>query len=132
MESISHRFRIAIVEDESIIAMELKKVLIDLGYDISFIVDTGERAIEMIKASQSDAVLMDIELKGFMDGIETASHIINRFNVPIVFLTAYEDDIIVKRAMKLKNFGFITKPYENTELRTAIENATGQQRIEAH
>jgi CheY-like chemotaxis protein len=132
MESISHRFRIAIVEDESIIAMELKKVLIDLGYDISFIVDTGERAIEMIKASQSDAVLMDIELKGFMDGIETASHIINRFNVPIVFLTAYEDDIIVRRAMKLKNFGFITKPYENTELRTAIENATGQQRIEAH
>ncbi len=83
--------RILIVEDEAIIAKEMENQLQDLGYEVTSIVDTGEKAIERAEEDKPDLILMDIRIKGEMDGIEAAEEIRNRFGIPDIFSTAYLD-----------------------------------------
>jgi len=80
-----------IVEDEAIIAMETESQLKSLGYEVTSIVDTGEKAIKKAEIDKPDLILMDIRIKGDMDGIDAAEIIRNRFGIPIVFSTAYLD-----------------------------------------
>ena len=115
--------RILIVEDEKIIAHGLREVLVHLGYTVVAAVASGEEAIQKATELRPDLVLMDIVLKGRMDGIEAARQIRNGLGIPSIFLTAYSEDEIVQRAKITEPFGFILKPYQTGELHATIQMA---------
>jgi PAS domain S-box-containing protein len=115
--------RILIVEDEAIIAMEMAENVKALGCDVVEIVDTGEKAIKLAESEKPDIILMDIRIKGEMDGIEAADIIRFRFNIPIVFTTAYLDEKRIKRAKITLPFGYILKPTQLRDLKITIEMA---------
>lgn len=115
--------RILIVEDEAIIAMQTESSLEYLGYEVTSIVDSGEKAIRKAKEDAPDLILMDIRIKGEIDGIETAEVIRARFDIPIVFLTAHIDDDRLKRAKLMMPFGYIVKPVHEENLKVALEMA---------
>lgn len=115
--------RILIVEDEVIIAMELERNLQILGYEVVSVVNTGERAIEKAETEKPDLILMDIRIQGRMDGFEAADIIRSRFNIPIVFSTAYLDKERIERAKISMPFGYILKPIQDRDLRVTIEMA---------
>ena len=124
------RAKVMIVEDERIVAEDIRRSLQNLGYGISSIVSSGEKAIDEAKEKSPDLVLMDIVLKGKMDGIEAASQIRSCFNIPVVYLTAYSDDIILERAKITEPFGYIIKLFNERELQTNIEIALYKHKIE--
>jgi two-component system, response regulator PdtaR len=95
---------VLIVEDERILAIGMKRKLERAGYTVTGIASCGEEAIANTKETSPDLVLMDIVLKGDMDGIETAGHIINRYNIPIIYITAYADEEILERAMITEHY----------------------------
>jgi PAS domain S-box-containing protein len=112
-----------VVEDENIVATNLRMELTNLGYDVPAIASSGEEAVRLAGEVQPDLVLMDIVLKGSMDGVEASEEIRDRFDIPVVFLTAYADDPTLRRAKITEPFGYLLKPYEERELRTTIETA---------
>ncbi len=91
---------ILIVEDNSSVALDMKRTLLNLGYQVSSIVSSGEDAIEKVNKAPTDLILMDIKLSGKLDGIETAAQINLNFNIPIIYLTAYSEDNLIERAKK--------------------------------
>jgi two-component system, response regulator PdtaR len=115
--------KILIVEDEIILANDIKQRLEKLGYIISGIVGNGKDAIKKTEESDPDLILMDVVLKGDMDGIETAQQILDLYNTPVIYLTSYYDDEILERASKTQPYGYITKPFEDIGLHTAIQMA---------
>jgi PAS domain S-box-containing protein len=115
------RARILIVEDESIVALNIKNRLESLGYVVVATTSSGESAIEIAQETHPDLVLMDIRLRGVIDGIEAAKQIWNRFRVPVVYLTAYSDEETVERAKITEPYGYILKPFEARDLCTTIE-----------
>lgn len=115
--------KILIVEDEKVLAMGLKKKLEKLGFKVTALASSGFEAIESVKKEQPDLVLMDIVLKGDMDGIETAKFIVNLHDIPIIYLTAYADDETLERAEKTCPYGYILKPYKDNELKANIKMA---------
>ena len=122
--------KILVVEDESIVAKDIAETLKSQGYDVPAIALSGEEAIQKTEAIRPDLVLMDIVLKGEVDGIEAAEQIRDRFDIPVVYLTAYADNEIVKRARITGPFGYIIKPFEARELRTNIEMALYRHKAE--
>jgi PAS domain S-box-containing protein len=117
------RARILVVEDETIVAMDIERGLQALGFEVVATTGTGEGAIELAEKHRPDLILMDIRLQGAIDGIEAAHAIRDRLNLPIVFLTAHADTATVERAKKAEPFGYLLKPFEDQELHTAIEIA---------
>ncbi len=115
--------QILVVEDEIIVADDIKRSLQNLGYYVPSVVSEGEAAIKKAEENNPDLVLMDIMLKGKMDGIETAGQIRARFNIPVVYLTAYSDKKILERAKITEPFGYIIKPFKERELQINIEIA---------
>ncbi len=115
--------RILIVEDERIVAEDLRETLGALGYEVVGIVPSGEAAIEQAAAHHPDLVLMDIMLRGNLNGIDAAQHVRDRLDIPVVYLTAYADDATLARAKVTEPFGYLIKPFEERELLTAIEMA---------
>lgn len=115
--------RILVVEDEGIIAKDIQNQLKKMGYIVPAIAFSGEEAIEKAAEIQPDLVLMDIILKGELDGIDAAGQIRTRFNIPVVFLTAHTEENILQRAKIAEPFGYIVKPFEERELHTTIEMA---------
>ncbi|HQZ66800.1 MAG TPA: response regulator [Planctomycetaceae bacterium] len=115
--------RILIVEDEAVVALDLRQRLIRLGYDIVETVGFGEVAVELAREHRPDLVLMDIRLRGTMDGIEAAETIRTQLSLPVIFLTAHADDETVSRARVAEPFGYILKPFDERELWTVIEMA---------
>lgn len=115
------RARILIVEDESIVALNIKNRLEALGYSVVATTSSGESAIQIVQENRPDLVLMDIKLRGVIDGIEAATHIWNRFQIPVVYLTAYSDEETVGRAKITEPYGYILKPFEARDLGTTIE-----------
>lgn len=113
--------RILIVEDDAIIALQIRKYLEKSNYHICDTVASGEKAITVAEDQLPDMVLMDINLKGKMDGIEAAGIIRSRFNLPVIFMTAYHDDEHLERAKKTIPFGFVLKPVREKELKIALE-----------
>jgi len=122
--------QIVVVEDESIVAEHIRRSLQKLGYSVSSVVNTGEKAIKCVEENNPDLVLMDIVLQGEMDGIETARKIRSRFNIPVVYLTAYSDEKILERAKITEPFGYVIKPFSERELRINIEIALYKHRME--
>src|SRR5688572_9412146 len=122
--------QIMVVEDEKIVAKDIQNRLRNFGYSVPFIVSSGEEAIKKIEESQPDIVLMDIMLAGESDGIETAKMIRERFNIPVIYLTAYADDSTLDRAKISEPFGYILKPFEERELYTTIEMALYKHKME--
>ena len=121
---------ILIVEDENIIALDIKRSLLNLGYDVVGTAASGEDAIIKAEQSHPDLVLMDIMLKGEMDGIETAEQMRRRFDIPLLFLTAYANDAVLERAKIIQPFGYILKPFRENELHTNIEIALYRHEME--
>jgi diguanylate cyclase (GGDEF)-like protein len=115
--------KILIVEDESIIAEDISDSLISLGYRITGMVYSGEEAIEAAAQFRPDLVLMDVNLQGEMDGITAAAEIRSRFQIPVVYLTAYTDENTLRRVNATKPYGYIVKPFEEKNLHTTIQLA---------
>lgn len=115
--------KILIVEDESIVAMDLERTLKKLGYDVVGVVDTGLGAIQKIEQTRPDLVLMDIQLKGKMDGTEAAKEISNRFSIPIIFLTAYSDQATLECAKLSEPIAFLLKPIKFNLVQATIQMA---------
>jgi len=115
--------KILVVEDERVVARDIEKRLKKLGYIVPASVASGEEAIEKVAELRPDLVLMDIRLKGQMDGIEAAEQIRADFDIPIVYLTAYADESTLQRAKVTEPFGYIVKPFDERDLQVAIEIA---------
>jgi PAS domain S-box-containing protein len=125
------KVRIVLVEDENIVAMEIKDLLQGLGYVVCAEASSGEEAIRKAAETNPDLVLMDIRLKGNVDGIEAAQRIRTRFEIPVVYLTAYTDEVTLQRAKLTEPFGYLVKPFEERELHTVIEMALYKHRMES-
>ena len=115
--------RILIVEDERITAEDLEEVLKDLGYQVSAVVSSGEEALREAERNRPDLVLMDIRIKGEMDGAETARLLRERCDVPVVYLTAHADRDTLERAKQSRPLGYIVKPFHEAELHASVEMA---------
>ena len=122
--------KILIVEDEIIIAENIKFTLKKFGYDVSGIVSFGEEAVKIARESHPDLVLMDIKLEGKMNGIEAADIIFKEFEIPIIFLTSYGDENTVKQAVLTEPYGYILKPFEDRMLCATIEMAFYKHQME--
>jgi len=115
--------KILVVEDEMIIAAKISLQLASLGYEVDGILPRGEEAILHVKENNVDIILLDINLKGNIDGIETARQIQLQSNIPIIYLTANEDEATFNRAKTTRPAGFISKPFKQLDLQRAIELA---------
>jgi len=122
--------RVLIVEDEFVVAKDIEARLLDMGYVVSGKTDSGAAALEFAESLSPDVVLMDIHLSGSMDGITAATEIRRRFQLPVIFLTAFGDDSTLERAKKAEPFGYVLKPFEDRELRTNIEIAVYRSKSE--
>lgn len=115
--------KIFVVEDESIVSLEIQSRIKHLGYIVSGTAASGDEAIRKVMDLKPDLILMDIRIKGEIDGIETAAEIKKIYDVPIIFLTAYADPVTIQRAKITDPFGYIIKPFEERELHISIEIA---------
>ena len=121
---------VLIVEDEGIVAMDIKNQLETLGYNIIAAVPTGEEAIKIAEESHPDVVLMDIQIQGEIDGVETTERIHRLFDIPVIFLTANSDETTLQRAKVTGPFGYLLKPFEERDLHTTIEMALFRHKLE--
>jgi CheY-like chemotaxis protein len=115
--------KVLVVEDESIVAMGIKYKLESLGHTVVEIVSSGENAIKAANKHKPDVILMDIVLKGDMDGIDAAQIIHDTIDIPIIYLTAYADEEMLTRARVTEPYGYIIKPFKSSELNANIEMA---------
>ena len=121
---------IFIVEDEFIVAEDIRQILNDLGYAVAGTAGSGEDALSAIEKTHPDLVLMDIHLAGTMDGIDTAGIVRERFGYPVIFLTAHSDDTNISRAKQVGPYGYIIKPFGERELLSTIEMALSRFRLD--
>jgi CheY-like chemotaxis protein len=112
--------KILIVEDDFIVAIDLKIHLEKMGYHVLDITDNGNDALKKTRETNPDLILMDIHLKGNIDGIDTAQKINNLYHVPVIYVTGYNDKNTIKRANITEPFGYIVKPFEDKEIQTLI------------
>jgi CheY-like chemotaxis protein len=122
-EGAMAKAHILVVEDESLVAKDLQIILRHLGYHVPVVVFSGEQAIRRVEEARPDLVLMDIRLKGALDGVEAAARIRSRCDVPVVYLTANADEATLERAKVTEPFGYILKPFEEHLLQSTIEMA---------
>jgi two-component system, response regulator PdtaR len=113
--------KILIVEDEALVAEDLKEMLLGLGYEVPGIAKIGEKAIALAGEHQPDLVLMDINLSGEMDGITAGGEIRSRWGIPIIYVTAFATQAIIDRAKKTTPSGYILKPFNERQIQTALE-----------
>ncbi|MBI2419737.1 MAG: PAS domain S-box protein [Ignavibacteriales bacterium] len=123
--------RILIAEDERIVVLDLQKRLLSLDYEIAGVATTSKECINAVLANKPDIILMDIILKGDKDGISTAAEIKERFDIPVVYLTAHTDDQTIQRAKITEPYGYIIKPFEMKDLQTTLEIALYRSQMEA-
>ena len=114
---------ILIVEDEKIIAQDLKMTLNNFGYEVPAIVSSGEAAIKKITELSPDLILMDIMLEGELTGIQTAKHTLDNHRIPLIYISAYADENTISEAKKTKPYGYLIKPFEDNELHSIIRFA---------
>jgi PAS domain S-box-containing protein len=122
--------RIVIVEDEGIIALQLKSALEQMGHTVVAAYASGEDALAGIKTAKPDLALMDIKLLGEMDGIETADYICKEYDIPVIFLTAHSEDGMIERAKATGPYGYLLKPVSSKELTIAVELAAYKHKID--
>jgi CheY-like chemotaxis protein len=120
---MSYKAKILVVEDENIVAMDIRKILLDSGYEITSVITSGEEAIADVREQKPDLILMDIVLKGKMTGIDAARIITQYFDIPIIYMTALATDDALLEARSRESYGFLFKPFSANELNIAIEMA---------
>jgi PAS domain S-box-containing protein len=121
---------ILVVEDEAIVALDLKMQLEEMGYDVAGTAESGAQALDLARSRRPTLALMDVMLKGDMDGIEVADIFGRSLEIPVVFLTSFSDAETVRRAARTAPYGYLTKPFQIKELRAAIEVALQKSRME--
>ncbi|MEO9533551.1 MAG: response regulator [Crocinitomicaceae bacterium] len=114
---------VLVVEDESIVSKDIQHSLKKLGYNVVGAASTGERAFELAASEKPDIILMDIMLKGDINGIETASRVKEELQIPVIYLTAYADESTLEKAKVTEPYGYIIKPFKEVDLHTSIEMA---------
>ena len=114
---------VLVVEDESIVSKDIQHSLKKLGYNVVGAASTGEKAFELAQQHQPDIILMDIMLKGDMNGIETAEKVKAELHIPVIYLTAYADESTLAKAKVTEPYGYIIKPFKEVDLHTSIEMA---------
>ncbi len=119
---MKNKKNILIVEDEVMLSAWLKMQLEDEGYDVCGNFTSGEEAVEFVQNREPDLILMDINLVGKIDGIEAAEKITEKSNIPIIFMTGYEEPEIYERAQRIKPIVFLTKPIEIWDLKPIFES----------
>lgn len=125
------QIKVFIVEDQSLLALDLRSRLESLNYKVVGFADNGIDAISKIGETEPDIVLMDIVLKGNLNGIETAEQIRDIYNIPFIYLTAYYDDKILEKAAETQPDGYITKPYDDISVHTSIQIAIRRRKYSA-
>ncbi len=113
--------KILVVEDENIVALDIENRLKSLGFTVLPLISSGEEAVEKAQEYKPDLVLMDILLKGKVNGIEAAKKIVGALKIPIVYLTATTNREVLKRAMQIGHCSYITKPFHEKELENSIK-----------
>lgn len=121
---------ILVVEDEQIVALDITRTLESLGYTVLPPVESGEKALEVISAHSLDLVLLDVKLKGELDGIDTARQLRRRFSIPFIFLSTFSDEDTLSRAKKTEPYGYITKSSHQNDLHSMIEMALYRHKME--
>lgn len=121
--------KIAIVEDELIIAEKIKHILTGIGYNVCDPVTNFDEALAMIADEKPDLLLLDINLNGIKDGIDIAQKVNEQYHIPFIFLTAYSDGATVERAKAVKPLAYLVKPFTKEELFTSIEIAFNNYRM---
>lgn len=114
---------VLVVEDESIVSKDIQHSLKKLGYNVVGAASTGEKAFELAQSEKPDIILMDIMLKGDINGIETASRVKEELQIPVIYLTAYADESTLEKAKVTEPYGYIIKPFKEVDLHTSIEMA---------
>jgi signal transduction histidine kinase len=123
--------KIVVVEDERVVARDIEKRLVKLGYAVPAIAASAEEALQKVADHHPDLVLMDIQLQGETDGIEAAEAIRVNFGIPVIYLTAFADETTLQRAKATEPFGYRIKPFDERELHVAIEVALRRRLAEA-
>lgn len=113
--------RVMVVEDEAIVALNLQEQLGRLGYLVVAVTATGEHTLKLLDEAQPDVVLMDINIQGAIDGIETAARIPKARSIPIIYLTAYSEEATIQRARETNPCGYLLKPFSERELHATIQ-----------
>lgn len=121
---------ILVVEDEGLVASNLANGLRRSGYEVSGIASSGEEALEKVSTLKPDLVLMDIHLRGKLDGIETAERVRSEFSIPVIFLTAHANPEVLERAKQTHPFGYLVKPIRQVDLVSNIEVALYKHQME--
>ncbi len=121
--------RIMIVEDESLVARDIDNMATSLGYEVCGIASSGEEAVAMAARLRPDLILMDVIIKGGLDGISAAEKIWDNYRIPLIYVTAYADELTLKRAKITEAFGYILKPFDERELKVTIEMAFYKSRM---
>jgi signal transduction histidine kinase len=124
------RVNILVVEDERVVALDIKGILESRGYIVPAIASSGKEAIQLASEEHPDLILMDIRLKGEMDGVQAAEEIRTRLDIPVIYLTAYADEATLQRAKITEPFGYLLKPFEERELCSTIEMACYKHQME--
>ena len=122
---------IMVVEDEFVVAEDIRERLQGMGYNVCCLVHSGQEAVDRFGKASPDLILMDVVLKGEMDGVEAASIIHRKTPVPIIFLTAYSAEAILNNVQRTEPFGFVLKPFDDRELSAVIQMALYKAEMEA-
>jgi putative two-component system response regulator len=122
--------RIMVVDDEAVITMQLEERLTAMGYEVVGRASSGEASLDMARRFRPDLILMDIVMPGRLDGIDAAQAIKANLDIPVIFLTAYAHDKFVNRAKRVEPFGYIVKPFQENEIKAAIEVALHKKDME--
>lgn len=117
------KLKVMIVEDEMIVAKDLQRILKKLNYETTDPFASGTKALEQLEFLRPDFILLDINLKGEMDGIQLAEHVMHDYGIPFVFITAFSDKATLNRAKMAEPYGYIIKPFSEDDIRTTIELA---------
>ncbi len=124
------KHRIMIVEDEGVVALQIRTALEQRGYEVVDTCASGEEAMAHMIETQPDLVLMDMKLQGAIDGIEAAELIRRHHNLPVIFLTAHSENATIERAKQTTPYGYILKPFNTQELAIAVEIALHKHKID--
>jgi len=115
--------RLMLVDDEAIITTQLEERLKFMGYEVAGSASSGEEALNKARCLKPDLILMDIVMPGKLDGIDASEIIKKELDIPVIFLTGYINDEFIMKAMKVEPFGYISKPFQEGQLKAAIEIA---------
>ena len=123
------KIKILIAEDEAISALSMQRALTRSGYDICALVSTGEEAVAAITRQEPDLVILDVLLNGRLNGLEAAMEIRSRSNIPIVFVTGYEEGMLIEQIKSVPSSTYLIKPITPNDLESAISQALQNEKI---